>query len=319
MSGSQHPKVRGRVWDPLVRLFHWSLAVAFAVAWFERSDAAIHNSAGKFVLVLIIFRAAWGLIGPASARFETFIRGPKATATYLISILRRNPQHHLGHNPAGGAMIGVLLLALTVTAASGILMNTTALWGDAWTEWIHGTAATVSVWLIAGHLAGVLIACLQHRENLPLAMITGRKSVPPGTNRYLGHARLALSLRRFAGALLLVCFSATAWIGSEILLNASMWRMNKIVAAAVTKHGCEVADISGPRVELYPDVKFRFDLTLVGHDKPAEAAIPVEIAMLRRPVVPLDVFAKLCAQVVVKASPQDVVTPAAATEELTQN
>ncbi len=319
MPGSQHPRVRGQIWDPLVRLFHWSLAVAFAIAWFERSDAAIHETAGEVILVLIIVRAAWGLIGPASARFETFIRGPIATATYLTSILRGKPRHHLGHNPAGGAMIGALLLALTVTAASGILMNTTALWGDAWTEWIHGTTATVSVWLIAGHLAGVLIACIQHRENLPLTMITGRKLVPPGTKRYLGHNQLALSLRRFSIALFLVCFSAIAWIGSESLLNASMWRMNKIVAAAVAKHGCEVADINGPRVELYPDVKFRFDVTLVGHDKPKEAAIPVEVAMLPRPVVALDDFAKLCAQVVVKANPQDAATPEAPTEELTQN
>ena len=319
MSGSQHPKVRGRVWDPLVRLFHLSLAVAFAIAWFERSDAAIHETAGKVVLDLIVIRAAWGLIGPASARFETFIKGPIATATYLTSILRGKPRHYLGHNPAGGAMIGSLLLALTITAASGILMNTTVLWGDAWTEWIHGTAATVSVWLIAGHLVGVLIACIQHRENLPLTMITGRKLVPPGTKRYLGHNRLALSLRRFSVVLLLVCFSAIAWIGSESLLNASMWRMNKIAAAAVAKHGCEVADINGPRVELYPDVKFRFDVTLVGHDKPEEAAIPVEVAMLRRPVVALDDFAKLRAQVAVKANPQDAATPEALTEELTQN
>ena len=67
MSGLQNPKVRERVWDPLVRLFHWSLAIAFFTAWFESSEAAIHETAGKTVLVLIVIRTVWGLIGPFSA------------------------------------------------------------------------------------------------------------------------------------------------------------------------------------------------------------------------------------------------------------
>jgi cytochrome b len=293
MSGSHGPKTRGRVWDPLVRLFHWSLAAAFATAWFERSEAAIHETAGKIVLVLIIVRAAWGLVGTASARFDSFIKGPLATVRYVWSILRGSPAHHLGHNPAGAAMIGALLLSLTVTTASGILMTTAALWGNGWIEWIHGTAATLSVWLIAGHLVGVLAACIQHRENLPLAMISGRKWVTEGTKPYLGGSRF--SARRLAAVFTLIFFSAIAWGGSESVLNASIWRMEKIVAAEVGKHGCEVAGIQGPRLELYPEIKLRYDVAIGGREAKAEAVIAAALAMQPRPRIDLSAFAPLCA------------------------
>jgi cytochrome b len=155
-----------RVWDPLVRLFHWSLVAAFATAWWGRGETVIHETAGKVVICLIIFRAVWGLIGPASARFENFIAGPKATLAYVLDILRGKPAHHIGHNPAGAAMIGLMLLTIAATAASGVLMTTTALWGNAWIEWIHGTSAYLTLLLIAAHLLGILAAAIQHHENL---------------------------------------------------------------------------------------------------------------------------------------------------------
>jgi cytochrome b len=178
VTGTGQITKRERVWDPLVRLFHWSLVGAFVTAWFGRGEAIVHETAGEIVLALIVLRVVWGIIGPGSARFEMFIRGPKETFNYLLAILRGNPEHFAGHNPAGAAMIVLMLATLALTTLSGILMSTTALWGNSSIEWIHGTSAYLMLILIAGHLCGVILASLQHRENLPLAMVTGRKKVP---------------------------------------------------------------------------------------------------------------------------------------------
>jgi cytochrome b len=288
-------KSYGRVWDPLVRLFHWTLAGAFATAWFERSEASIHQTAGKIVLVLIILRTAWGLIGPASARFDTFVKGPVTTIKYVFSIFRGKPAHYLGHNPAGAAMIGALLLSLVTTTVSGVLMTTSAFWGGEWIEWIHGMAATLTAFLIAGHLLGVIAACFQHRENLPLAMVTGRKLISVNTERFLGPTMF--TRRRSLAALTIVGAAFSAWAGSNTLLNAGVWRMHKIIAAEAEKGGCEVVDVTGPRVVVYPVLQLQYDVGLTNSDTSPVASIPALGALDRKPRIDIANVAAHCQQI----------------------
>lgn len=285
-------KNRERIWDPLVRLFHWTLAGAFATAWFIRSEAAIHETAGEIVLILIIARAAWGLVGPASARFETFVKGPRATLSYLWSILRGRPARHLGHNPAGAAMIGALLVGLAATTASGVLMTTTALWGNGWIESIHGTAAAACVVLIAGHLLGVVVASLQHKEFLPASMVTGRKPALPETPPYLGPAKLRPL--RLLLATIVVLFAASAWYGSTWALNGSLWRMPKIIAAGAKDAGCEQASVSGPRFEAYPGIRLIYEVN--ANLATAEFAVSGEDFMAKRPTLDFAGLKILCAK-----------------------
>ena len=286
----------GRVWDPLVRLFHWVLVGAFATAWFERSEASIHQTAGKTVLVLIVLRTAWGLIGPASARFDTFVKGPVTTLRYVFSIFRGKPEHYPGHNPAGAAMIGALLLSLVTTAASGVLMTTTAFWGGEWIEWVHGTAATLTVFLIAGHLLGVIAACFQHRENLPLAMVTGRKFVSVNTERFLGPTMF--TSRRILAAALIAASASAAWAGSSAFFNAGLWRMPKTITAEAKKAGCEVSEVTGPRFVIYPALQLQYDVGLAGSDRASVAAIPAGTAMERRPKIDIANVAADCQSIV---------------------
>ncbi len=285
-------KVRGRVWDPFVRLFHWSLVAAFATAWWGLGENNIHETAGKIVLLLIILRAAWGIIGPGSARFENFLKGPRSTLAYVVSIMRGKPAHYLGHNPAGAAMIGLMLLTLATTAASGILMTTTALWGGEWTEWIHGWSAYAMLALIAGHLLGILAAAIQHRENLVWSMVTGRKWVPAGTRSHLG--KMKLTRWSIAGAVLAITASAAAWNGSTGLLNASYWRMPKILAAELAKNGCEGVVVTGPRAEVYPERILYYQVSSAQSSLNATLAIPLSAALERRPELETDPFKSLC-------------------------
>ena len=164
-----------RVWDPLVRLFHWSLVAAFATAFVSEEGERLHEVAGYVVLGLIAFRLVWGLIGPAHARFKDFVPSPARLWAYLRSLVRGRPERYLGHNPAGAVMILCLLGTVFIAAGSGWLMTTDRFWGTKWVEELHEVSAWLALALVGVHVAGVLVSSLLHRENLVRAMITGRK------------------------------------------------------------------------------------------------------------------------------------------------
>ena len=166
-----------RVWDPVVRLFHWSLVTAFATAFLAEEGGRLHDAAGYTVLGLIGIRLVWGLIGPLHARFASFVAAPGQLAAYLRELARGRPRRFLGHNPAGGAMIVVLLATVLTTAASGWLMTTDRFWGIEWVENLHEGSAWLALILVGVHVTGVLASSLMHRENLVRAMITGDKPV----------------------------------------------------------------------------------------------------------------------------------------------
>lgn len=170
-----------RVWDPLVRIFHWSLVVAFIIAYVTHEDgfSTTHLTAGYIIAGLVVFRLLWGFIGSRHARFADFVRGPRATFGYLRGLATRSAPSTPGHNPAGGAMVLVLLLLLAVISLSGWGMTTTAFYASATLEGIHETAVNLTLVAIALHLLGVIASSIAHRENLVRAMITGRKKSAP--------------------------------------------------------------------------------------------------------------------------------------------
>ncbi len=181
---------RVRVWDPLVRIFHWSLAAGFATAFIVEDDLlGVHVWAGYLVLSLIAVRLVWGVIGTRHARFGDFVRGPAEIKAYLVDVLRFRAPRYLGHNPAGGAMILLLLLAVTATGVSGMALYGAQEFagplaslmsgmpessGEALEE-VHEFFANFTLVLVILHLAGVAFSSLSHRENLIGAMITGFK------------------------------------------------------------------------------------------------------------------------------------------------
>ena len=167
------------VWDPLVRVFHWSLVAAFAVAWLTGDDLeTVHEVAGYTIAGLVMFRLLWGVVGPRHARFADFVYRPATVIGYLADTIRLRAKRHIGHNPAGGAMVIALLVALSATAGTGILMTTDAFWGSEWLEEAHEFAANLTLALVGLHVAGVLVASLKHGESLVGAMFTGRKRTP---------------------------------------------------------------------------------------------------------------------------------------------
>ena len=206
MSAKDEDQVR--VWDPLVRYGHWFLALCFAVAYLSEGEPLwLHSWAGYGVGAYVMLRVLWGFAGPAPARFANFITPPRAVLGYLRGLLTGGAQRHLGHSPAGGAMVIALLFMLGVTALSGMAllaaeegegplapffaggqMQEIAFIAPAraddeyedhegaeFLEEIHELAANLTLALVLLHLAGVAASSIAHKENLPRAMLTGFK------------------------------------------------------------------------------------------------------------------------------------------------
>lgn len=193
-----------RVWDPLVRVFHWGLVVVFTVAWLTGEESeSLHEWSGYVVAALIAIRMVWGFVGSRYARFTQFVRGPGTVVGYMKDSLSGHAPRYVGHNPVGALMVLAILLTLSGTAFTGWLMaDSTRLGmlpdlpqivapafsdedsseenegGEEALEEIHETLANLMLFLIAVHIAGVVFTSMRHRENLARAMVTGDKRAP---------------------------------------------------------------------------------------------------------------------------------------------
>lgn len=164
------------VWDPLVRIGHWSLLLCVALAWATgEGDEAWHEGFGYATLAIIGIRLVWGFAGPRNARFSEFVRMPAATMAYALRVLAGNEPRYLGHNPLGGWMIVFLLACIALTGLTGWLYTTDRFWGVEWVGELHEGLAEALLVLIALHVAGVAFASWRHHENLVAAMLHGRK------------------------------------------------------------------------------------------------------------------------------------------------
>ncbi len=172
----QGDTTRLRVWDLPTRLFHWSLVAIFAAAFITAESEKlrdIHVIAGYTLAGLITFRLLWGFVGGAYSRFAEFLPTPGTVIGYLKSLLKGNPQHHVGHNPAGAVAIFLLLgFGIAATVSGWAVYEDT---GGRLMEELHEGASNGMMAIVLIHIAGVIVSSWLHRENLVLAMITGWK------------------------------------------------------------------------------------------------------------------------------------------------
>ena len=181
------------VWDLPTRLFHWTLVVLLAMAWVSRNygDAGLvwHAWNGYALLVLIVWRLLWGVVGSSTARFRSFLYGPSAALRYAIDFAKRRPRPFLGHNPAGSfavfAMLGLVgaqgFLGLFSyddhdALVGGPLSSKVpdAVWSAA--TQLHHIGFDLIVVVVAVHVAASILYVVWKGENVVRAMLTGRKA-----------------------------------------------------------------------------------------------------------------------------------------------
>ena len=186
-----------KVWDRFLRFFHWTLVLCFATAFIsgEVHASTIHVLVGYVLCVLLAARVYWGFKGSEYARFRAFIFPIAEALEYLRSMLKGNPRHYYGHNPAGALMVFTMFGLLAVIFVSGLLSLGTVDFEGPMVflanqvsdessyafRHIHKFLPNLALALVVLHLLGVVVGSIQHRENLVRAMLTGKKSPPSQT------------------------------------------------------------------------------------------------------------------------------------------
>lgn len=170
------------VWDPFVRIFHWSLVAAFTVAFYYHQsewDRLIHIQAGYVAGGLLLARIAWGLMRTGYASFDSFPLNPIHAAKHLYRVLQGNAKHYVGHNPTGSLVIyAMLAFGLTAVASGWLVYNEGWLWdAPEILKPIHHYSTWGWLVLVVIHVSGVIFESLIHKDNLIWAMITGCKRV----------------------------------------------------------------------------------------------------------------------------------------------
>jgi cytochrome b len=207
---------RKLVWDLPVRVFHWSLVLLVGVSWLtvELGLMDLHFWSGYAIATLVLFRVAWGLVGPRYARFTSFLAGPWRVTAYLRGWFGGSTQEPAGHTPPGGWMILALLLLLATQVATGMVNSHDGLDAGPW-YWAASRAvrALAETWharlfdlllvLAAVHVVAVLAYRLRPGIDLIGPMFTGRKRTAEPA---IPGSRLPLA------AFLLLCAAAAVWM-----------------------------------------------------------------------------------------------------------
>ena len=164
-----------RVWDPVVRLIHWSVALLAAANFLNEDGASWHRYGGYLAGALVMARIAWGCVSRGHARFSRWWPGIGGVLRYARALAAGNAPRFIGINPLGASMALLIWTLLLLLALSGWMMGLDAFWGEEWLESTHAAIAYSLLACIAAHVSAVIWTSLRNRENLPLAMLTGKK------------------------------------------------------------------------------------------------------------------------------------------------
>ena len=181
-----------KIWDLPVRLFHWNLVGLLAFLFWSGKTGGnameYHMYAGYWVLALVLFRVMWGFAGSTHARFGGFLAGPGRGIAFAKRLMSKSAVPVAGHNPLGGWMVLVMLVALLVQTGTGLFANDDiANEGPLFaliSKELSDRLSTVHSWnfnlllaLTAVHVAAVLFHVFVKKENLVTAMFTGVKKL----------------------------------------------------------------------------------------------------------------------------------------------
>jgi cytochrome b len=176
---STHFETSVRVWDPFVRVFHWSLVSCVVLNYFVVEDGeTAHQVIGYIASGLVLARVAWGFVGSEYARFDNFFPTPARLRAHVMALRGGRPPFHPGHNPLGALMMIALMVLVLALGLTGFLQTTDAFWGNEPLQETHEAIASALIALAGLHAAVAIVMSRLERVNLVGAMFTGVKRRP---------------------------------------------------------------------------------------------------------------------------------------------
>ncbi|KMT65048.1 cytochrome b/b6 domain-containing protein [Catenovulum maritimum] len=203
-----------KIWDGATRFFHWALVLNIFAAWYTIENRLIdlHEIFGHCLIALLVFRVCWGLFGSSTARFKHFIVHPIVAFRYLKQSLRLQVHHEVGHNPAGGWMIIIMILVIGFQVISGLFSNNDLGFSGALSDYVskdmsdtltqlHGINFDILLAIIWLHLVAVFFYVLVKKDNLIKTLLTGKKQLTktPDTPLYFAPFSLGIIFMLIAG------------------------------------------------------------------------------------------------------------------------
>lgn len=192
------------VWDIPVRLFHWLLVCCLIGSWYtsdgDKGLIDIHILFGYSIFALVIFRVIWGFVGTKHAQFSQFLPS-KTTITHYFS----GKGESIGHNPVGSLMVFLMLTLILLQAISGLFMTDDIFTNGPYFEsvskstqkvmaQIHSTTFDIIVIASVFHVGAILFYLIVKKENLIVAMFTGKKWVKDTfANAEISHSKLLIA------------------------------------------------------------------------------------------------------------------------------
>ena len=194
------------LWDPVVRLTHWGIALAVVInALISDGGSLTHVTLGWLAMALLVMRLIWGALGPAEARFSAFPPNLAAGVRHLRQLRSGKVRHYPSHNPAGALMIYAFWATLSVVIVTGLILTggatpmqvaeqKAAVASGDWSaliaegdgessdedrgmrhtaEEVHEVAANLLLFLAALHVLGVVLESRAMRRNLVAPMLLG--------------------------------------------------------------------------------------------------------------------------------------------------
>lgn len=166
------------VWDPLVRLIHWCLALTILLnGAIVEDESALHEWVGYVALGLVAIRLVWGLVGSRHARFSAFPPNPFKAIRHFSALLKGDDTVYLSHNPFGALMVYNIWVTVLLIGLTGYMMGTMVYFGVEWVEEVHEIAFNWLVLSVILHVAGVVYDTRHSGVPLIKAMISGEKDI----------------------------------------------------------------------------------------------------------------------------------------------
>lgn len=164
-----------KVWDPVVRITHWALAILVIANFINEEGQWAHRWVGYSASGLVVLRVLWGFVGSHHARFSDWWPTPSKVLGYLKAKRRGNAPRYIGHNPLGALMMLFLVGLVLNQGVTGFMMGTDAFFGEEWLEQWHAFSADLFMVAVGLHVVGALYESWRTKENLPAAMVHGKK------------------------------------------------------------------------------------------------------------------------------------------------
>jgi cytochrome b len=178
------------IWDLPLRIFHWLFALTIVGAWYTSEQGSdfieYHMLLGYFAIGLLVFRIAWGVLGPRHARFSQFMPSMSTLITYVKCIKSKQSYYSPGHNPLGSLMVVLMIVLITLQAVSGLFINDDVFSSGPYYDSVSKNVEAVMVFLhhhifdyviaaIVLHLIAIFYYVRIKKINIILPMITGNK------------------------------------------------------------------------------------------------------------------------------------------------